>query len=138
MLLLLMSPQFLDTAIPLATIIVTTKPEAVVLDSEVNRLPVSVEITRTSERFGAERARSALNRRHERWQIVWGRTCDHARKELRLHRRWSWHGILALESRVVLSVRVPQTLLRKETSSSGMVWNRTIHAVGSIAIKFQG
>ena len=57
MLLPLMRPQFLKTAVSLASVVGTPEPVvAVVLDAQVHGLPVAVQIAGAGEGFGAEGA----------------------------------------------------------------------------------
>jgi hypothetical protein len=56
MLLPLMSFQPLKTAIPLPTIVLATRPEAMMLDLQMHRLIVAVKIGSTSERLEARGA----------------------------------------------------------------------------------
>jgi hypothetical protein len=79
MLLLLMSPQLLETAIPISTIVGTAWPEAVVLDAEMDGFHVALEVTLTRKRLTAHSpsAGCALVDREAEWgacigQVVWG------------------------------------------------------------------
>ncbi len=53
MIILLMLPQLLQTTEALALIIGAPKPGTVMLLSKMNRVPMTLQITNTSERFGA-------------------------------------------------------------------------------------
>ena len=53
MLLSLMSFQLLKTAIPLSTIVVAARPEAMIFDLQMHRLIVTVKIGSASERLEA-------------------------------------------------------------------------------------
>jgi hypothetical protein len=53
MLLSLMSPQLLEAAVPLSTIVVATEPGAVALDSKVDRFHMALEVSGTSEGLAA-------------------------------------------------------------------------------------
>jgi hypothetical protein len=60
MLLSLMSFQLLKTAIALSTIVVATRPEAMMFDLQMYRLVVTIKIGSTSERLEARGAGLSL------------------------------------------------------------------------------
>lgn len=53
MLLPLVSPQLLKAAVPLSTIIRTAGPIAVVLDAQVDRIPMALDIGGANKRLAA-------------------------------------------------------------------------------------
>lgn len=78
MLLLLMSPQLLETAIPVATVVGAAGPDAIVPDAEMDGFYMALEVTLACKRLSARGpgAWCALVDRESEWhsrigEIVW-------------------------------------------------------------------
>lgn len=72
-----MALQFLNTAVALSTIVLAAGEDAVILDSQVDRLVVPLEVGDTSKGLHAEHARDAR--------------CDRLRHEEAEIKGWSHH-----------------------------------------------
>jgi len=75
MLLLLMSPQFFETAVSIPSIVWAADPEAVIPNAQVHRIPMTLNVSEASEGFGAAdpwALGAMLNRIGHRRQHEWG------------------------------------------------------------------
>jgi hypothetical protein len=124
MLLSLMSPQFLETAVAFSSVVGTAEiVVAVVLDAEMDGLEVLVQIAGAGKGFCAEGAGSAL-RGDRGWLVEGGSGWERSVEELGLNQRWIVDVVLRqyqrwiIETCEILSSWAGKCLLRRPVRSS--------------------